>query len=150
MKTLIILSAAFIFFSLNFLHSQNYKTDAAVGVWLTEEKEAKVKIYKKDGKYYGKIVWLQEPLNDRGEPKKDLENPDKDKRSRKIMGLVILKHFEYDEDGEYTDGEVYDPKRGRTVDGELTMHGNDKLEVRGYLGLSFIGKSVYWTRSEEE
>ncbi len=144
------IAIAILLFAVNFLFPQSYKPDAAVGTWLTEENEAKVKIYLKDGKYYGKIVWLQEPLNEKGKPKKDLENPDEDKRSREILGLVILKHFVYDGDGEYTDGEVYDPKRGRTVDAELTLHGNDKLEVRGYLGLSFIGKSVYWSRAGEE
>ena len=36
--------------------------DAIVGKWLNGKQTAHVEIYKAEGKYYGKIVWLKEPV----------------------------------------------------------------------------------------
>ena len=63
------------------------------GHWLTEEGTSQVQIYKAhNGKYYGKITWLEEP-NENGAPKKDKENPDPSLQNRSIKGLIILKGF---------------------------------------------------------
>lgn len=123
--------------------------DKIEGVWLNEEGTGKVKIYKaKDGKFYGKIVWLKEPLRD-GKPKLDIENPDEDKRKEPILGLLILKGFEKDGKNEYEEGTIYDPKNGKTYSCVIT-HKGDKLDVRGYIGFSWIGRTTVWTKTTFE
>lgn len=116
------------------------------GVWLNEEKEGKVEIYKhSDGKYYGKIVWLKEPNKD-GRPKLDANNKDEKLRNEPILGLVILKGFSKDGDI-YTGGTIYDPKNGKTYACKITPKDNNTLSIRGYIGISLIGRTTTWTRT---
>ncbi|MGB3181795.1 MAG: DUF2147 domain-containing protein [Cyclobacteriaceae bacterium] len=123
--------------------------DDVVGVWFNEEKDAKIEIYKCGDEYCGKIIWLKEPNREDGSEKLDRENPSAKLRKRKIMGLQILEGFEYDEDGEYEDGEIYDPKKGKTYDCLMELSDNGKkLDVRGYVGFSLIGRTTTWSRVE--
>lgn len=123
------------------------QTDAIEGLWYNEEQTAKIKIYKaKNDKYYGKIDWLKEPEKD-GKERVDEHNPDKSKRNNPLMGLVVLKGFKKDGEHEYEDGSIYDPKNGKTYSCIIT-HEGDKLNVRGYVGFSWIGRTAVWTRVE--
>lgn len=113
-------------------------------LWYNQEKTAKIKVYKaKDNKYYGKIVWLKEPAEN-GKPKVDDDNPDPAKRNQPLMGLVVLKDFKYEGDNVYTGGTIYDPKNGKTYSCKMTLKG-DKLDVRGYVGISLLGRTAVWT-----
>lgn len=121
------------------------QADDILGVWYNQEKTAKIQIYKSNAKYFGKIVWLKEPMRD-GKPKLDKENEEESLRTRPVMGLVILKDFEFDED-EWEDGTIYDPKNGETYSCYITKEG-DVLHVRGYIGFSWIGRTADWTKAE--
>lgn len=135
-------------FSLN-LYAQSAEADAVVGTWIVEDKKAKIKIYNKGDKYYGKIVWLREPNDENGKPKVDKENPEEKLRTRPLVGLVMLKGFVYDEDNVWEDGDIYDPKNGKTYSCEMTLsEDGNTLDVRGYIGFSFIGRSQTWTRTD--
>jgi uncharacterized protein (DUF2147 family) len=123
--------------------------DAANGVWFDEEKTAKFEIYEQSGKYFAKIIWLDEPIDpDTGKPKLDKENPEEDLQSRPLMGLVFMKDFEFEGDGLWEDGEIYDPKSGKTYSCYMKLEEPDKLKVRGYIGFSVIGRTSYWTKAE--
>lgn len=119
--------------------------DAILGNWLNEEKDAKIQIYKTGSAYFGKIVWLKNPNEADGTPKIDKKNNAAALRSRPIMNLVILTKFNFD-DGEWEDGEIYDPKSGKTYSSNMKLKG-DKLEIRGYVGISLLGRTTVWTRS---
>jgi uncharacterized protein (DUF2147 family) len=130
--------------------SQSQSADAILGKWLNEDQDAHVQIYKENGKYYGKIVWLEEPNEpDTGLPKLDDENEDESLRSRPVMGLILLKDFIYDGDGEWEDGTIYDPKNGKTYDCYMNFGDTGILKIRGYIGISWIGRNTYWTRVAE-
>ena len=77
--------------------------------------------------------------------KTDAKNPEARLKSRPILGLEILKDFVFD-DGKWTDGKIYDPKSGKTYSCNMTMKGNDVLNMRGYIGISLIGRSETWKR----
>ncbi len=122
--------------------------DAIERVWYNQEKTAKVQVFKAtDGKYYGKIVWLKEPNNEEGKPKVDKNNPDKAKKGTPLMGLQLLKGFKKDGDTEYEDGTIYDPKNGKTYSCKINRKG-ETLEVRGYVGISLIGRTTIWTKAD--
>lgn len=123
--------------------------DDVIGIWNTADQRGKVEIYPCDNDYCGKIVWMIEPNGPDGNPRKDIENPEPDLRNRTIQNLQILKDLEYDGDGEYEDGEIYDPESGKTYSClmRLSEDGNS-LEIRGYIGFSLIGRSEEWTRTE--
>ena len=120
--------------------------DAVTGNWLNEEKDAKVQIYRHGDKYSGKLVWIARALEDDGKtPRKDSKNPDAALRGRGLLNLVILSGFVF-EDGEWTDGKIYDPKSGKTYSSKMKLKGNT-LEIRGYVGLSMFGRTTVWTKT---
>lgn len=125
------------------------QADKILGTWLTQDGDSKVTISKNANKQYdGSIVWLEEPKEENGENKLDDENPDEKLQSRPIMGLNILQGFSYDEDDEeWVDGTIYDPKSGSTYKCLMWFDDNeDTLIVKGYIGVSIIGKKVTWKR----
>ncbi len=133
------------------VNAQDVKADDVLGIWFNEEKDAKIEMYKDGNKYFGKIVWLEEPIDpETGKPKLDDENPDEELQKRPVMGLLLVKDFTFDaDDSEWDDGEIYDPKSGNTYSCYMKFDdGNrDKLKVRGYIGVSWIGRTTYWTRT---
>lgn len=116
------------------------KSDAIIGEWINEKKDAKIQIFKKDNKYFGKIIWGT------GEEKKDVKNPDVKLRDREVIGLVFLNNFVYDGKDTWTDGTIYDPREGKTYSCKITMKNNDKINVRGFIGISMFGRTEVWTR----
>jgi uncharacterized protein (DUF2147 family) len=123
--------------------------DDVVGVWKNGEGTGIVQIYKtKSGHYAGKIIWLKEPIDpDTGNPKLDKRNPDESKRSTPTLGLVNLKGFKYNaEDKVWENGTIYDPKNGQEYSCKISMENNSTINVRGYIGISLIGRTDTWTR----
>ena len=119
--------------------------DAILGKWINSTGEAHVEIAKKGNKYFGKIVWLKETKDDKGIVKTDLKNPDASLKSRPILGLEILKDFVF-AGSKWTDGTIYDPKSGKTYSCNMTLKDNGQLNMRGYVGISLIGRSEVWKR----
>ncbi len=120
--------------------------DAILGTWFNEEKDAKIDVYKHNGKYYGKVIWLKNPLDANGKPKTDVENPDPKLKSRPRLGLVILTDLAHKAGAKYAQGKVYDPKSGKTYSAQAELAGNNKLKLRGFIGVSLIGRTSEWTR----
>lgn len=121
------------------------KKDDIVGKWLNATGEGQIEIYKRADKYSGKLVWIKEPNDERGKPKLDVKNPNANLRSKPILGLEILKDFVFEEN-KWTDGTIYDPKTGKTYSCNLTIKTNGQLNIRGYIGISLIGRSESWKR----
>jgi len=135
--------------------------DAILGVWATDPEgeggQANIEIVAVDGKYSGKIVWLEEPLytaededGEEGEPKVDKNNPDPAMQSRPIMGLELMTGFQYDGKGTWKKGTIYDPDNGKTYKCKVRLGDNGELLVRGYIGISLIGRTSQWTRVESD
>lgn len=119
--------------------------NAIKGQWLNPEKDGKVEIYESSGKFYGKLVWMQSPFEADGKtPRKDSKNKDAKLRERPVLNMVILTDFKF-ENGKWVDGEVYDPKSGKTYSSIMTLKG-DKLELRGYVGTPLLGRTAIFTR----
>jgi uncharacterized protein (DUF2147 family) len=128
----------------SFSFAQTTKT-AILGTWLNEERAAKIEIYQQGGKFFGKIVWLKEPYEN-GRPKTDNQNPDKARHSDPIIGLVMMKNFVFDGKSTWHDGTIYDARSGKTYDCYLILQADNMLKVRGYVGVSWIGKTNIWTK----
>lgn len=131
-----LLLAAFI------LRCQTLNADLVLGTWLTASEKAKVQIYKVGNKYNGKIVWLKNPNDENGKPKVDKHNPESSQRSTPLLGLNLLKNFVF-KDREWTDGTIYDPENGKTYSCTIKYR-NGKLDLRGYIGISLIGRTQTW------
>lgn len=124
------------------------QADKILGTWLNEPKDAKIEVYKKGDEYFGKIIWLKNNVNEDGtSPKLDSKNEDEKLRSRTIVGINILKDLEWDEDdNEWDDGEIYDPRSGSTYSLYAKLEDANTLYLKGYVGFSLIGRSTTWTR----
>jgi uncharacterized protein (DUF2147 family) len=123
--------------------------DALVGVWKTGEGTAMVRIYKNGDKYQGKVVWLKEPIDpETGKPKVDKNHPDAASQKRALLGLINVWGFVYKDNNTWEEGNIYDPKNGNTYSCTMKLTSPNSLEVRGYIGVSLIGRTDNWTRQQ--
>jgi uncharacterized protein (DUF2147 family) len=106
--------------------------DDIVGVWLTENDESKVQIYKVGNEYFGKIIWLKEPNDKNGNPKKDIRNQDVSKRNNPAIGILVLKNMRFKDDK--WKGTIYGPKRGREANCTLKLKDKDTIEGKATYG----------------
>ena len=142
----------FFFFIAGFTHTtfaQEIPADKVVGIWLNGEGTGKIQIYRTtSGHYAGKIIWLKEPIDpDTGKPKLDKRNPDPAKREVPTLGLVNMKAFKYNpSDRIWEHGKIYDPKNGKEYSCKMELANENTLKVRGYIGISLIGRTDTWTR----
>jgi len=127
------------------IFSNAQSADAVVGKWLNKDGEAHIQIYKKGNTYAGKLSWLKSPNDDGGKPKTDKNNPESKFKSRPILGLEILNGFVYNNQV-WDYGKIYDPKSGKTYSCKLSLDGANKLNVRGYVGFSMLGRTDVWSR----
>lgn len=130
-----------VLFLVSFQDAKAQKANDIVGVWMPSEGTSYIQIYqnKENQKYYGRIVWLKEPNDASGNPKKDPEG-------QPILKMVNLKDFVF-EDDEWTDGTIYDPKSGNLYYATITMPKKDKLEVRGSVDpFGLVGRTDVWVR----
>lgn len=118
-----------------------------IGVWKTGDGNAMVRIYKNGEKYQGKIVWLKEPIDpETGKPKLDKNHPEESARKRPVLGLINIWGFTQVEKNLWEEGNIYDPKNGNTYSCSMKLINPNTLEVRGYIGVSLIGRSDTWTK----
>ena len=140
MKKIALILTVLVFCSMG-VHAQK-----VTGKWNTiddETGEARsiVEIYNRDGKIYGKIIEIMD------KEKKDVkctECPGADK-GKPLQGLEIIKGLEKDDD-EWSDGKILDPVSGKLYKCYIALENPNKLKVRGYVGISLLGRTQYWTR----
>jgi uncharacterized protein (DUF2147 family) len=151
MKCSIVIALAIILSAAVYAHAADPNT--ILGTWTTEDKDAKIEIYKCGMKYCGRIVWLAEPTypqNSRegtpGTPMLDHNNPDPSLKRNPLFGLRILIDFEAFADNAWDGGRIYDPDSGKTYDGKIRLLSSNQLELRGFMGLSIFGSTTIWTR----
>jgi len=71
-----------------------------------------------------------------------------ERKGQRIIGMTIVKGIKL-KDGHYEGGEILDPDNGKTYRCIMKLDDSgNKLEVRGYIGISLFGRSQDWTRVE--
>lgn len=133
----------------------------AVGIWKTIDDEtgrakSKVKIYEKNGKYYGRIIELLDPqsLEEAGvERFEDIicdECPKGRGKDEPVLNLLMIWDMEK-EDDRWAGGDIMDPKNGKVYGCSLWLDEDDDqgntLKVRGWL--AFFYRTQTWYRVEE-
>lgn len=124
---------------------QNMFSQSIVGTWKTiddETGEARsyVEIFEKGGKFFGKITkLLDSPVNS------VCEKCEGSKKNQPIIGLEIISNMKpYDDYWSY--GQVLDPESGSEYKCNISLDGNDKLKLRGYVGFPALGRTQIWHR----
>jgi uncharacterized protein (DUF2147 family) len=157
-RSILVLSAVFLLISPVAWSAD--EADAVVGVWATEpdpvDGNAHIQIVREGNLYFGQIVWLEKDTyaqdDDRGmggQEKIDRENPDPELQSRSLMGLRLLKDFKYSGKNVWKKGTIYDPDNGKTYKCKMKLTKDGILKIRGFIGVSLIGRTAEWTRVEE-
>ncbi len=136
-----------VFFVVFFILSIVVNAQPIVGEWetyddKTGDKLSVVEIYKTGNKYFGKITHLyKDPLDSVCEK---CEGKNKDKP---VVGLLILENLEEDDD-EYNGGTILDPDNGEYYKCYIELVNENKLKLRGYIGISLLGRTQYWQRKK--
>ena len=126
-----------------------------IGPWQTEGNSSLLEIVRCGDKLCGKVVWLKNPnyvsLKDGpvGTPKIDRKNPDPALRSRPILGLQVMEGLTATGDNRWEHGTCYDPESGKSYQCKVHLEKPDRLEVRGFVGFSLLGRTYVLTRKEE-
>ncbi|MGL6030500.1 MAG: DUF2147 domain-containing protein, partial [Legionella sp.] len=66
-------------------------------------------------------------------------------KGKKIQGLGFLWGLKDQGNGVWDGGSILDPKTGKIYKAKATLQGN-KLLVRGYIGVSALGRTQTWVR----
>lgn len=122
-----------------------------VGVWRivdeTGDPKALITISEKDGEYVGaltKSLGRSDALERRCNDCTDW------RKGRKLQGLEIIRGLRKASDSdEYTGGKILDPDSGSEYGCKMrVVDGGRKLEVRGYFGISLLGRTQTWIREQ--
>ena len=102
-----------------------------------------------DGRYHGKIVYRYP--NSHGIAHTNCTKCPAPNTNKPILGLEILSGFREDPNkpDSYIDGRVLEPTSGRIYKGKAVVSGEGKrLRMRGYMGVSALGRTVVWLRTD--
>jgi uncharacterized protein (DUF2147 family) len=128
----------------------NNPCETIIGEWWTEGREGRIRFKQnKKGDFYGITTWRKHIADPNEGSNIDIHNPDPKKRGRSLAGITLIWNLKYDEDGEYTDGYVYNPLNGKTYRMKISVIDRDTIAVRGYLGISLLGQTQTWKRMGE-
>jgi uncharacterized protein (DUF2147 family) len=119
-----------------------------VGVWKTiDDKTGQpksiVEIFELKGELAGKVSQVLQ--SDQG-PNPICKECDGDRKDKPVVGMTIMWGMKKDGD-EWSGGKILDPKNGKTYGCKMHLTDNgQKLEVRGFVGFSLLGRSQVWER----
>ena len=121
------------------------KLQNAIGHWQVVDSDGKpggkVDTYLENGQLFGRVTQVR--------PGRTLQDVcDKcsgEYKDQRILGLVIMRNFHSDGD-DWVGGTVVDPENGKEYKGKIWAEGSDKLHMRGYIGISLLGRTELWVR----
>lgn len=122
-----------------------------VGRWTTIDDDtgkptSVVQIWDEGGKLQGRVESLVLKPGEDPDPK--CTKCEGERKDRPIVGMVILWGLARDGD-EWSGGHILDPDNGSTYRCLLRpAEGGQKLKVRGYLGISLLGRTQIWERAK--
>jgi uncharacterized protein (DUF2147 family) len=114
------------------------KAEDALGVWLNPDNGSNVEFYKCGDGVCGKIVKITDGQ------KTDDKNPDAAKKTRPIIGLVIMEGAKKTGDNKWA-GTLYNRENGKSYSGTVTVKSKNALDLSGCVA-AVLCKTVTWTR----
>ncbi|HTV97313.1 MAG TPA: DUF2147 domain-containing protein [Steroidobacteraceae bacterium] len=120
-----------------------------VGLWKTFDDKtgaprAIVRIYEQDGKLFGKIESSFTP----GAEHRVCAVCTDERKDQPIIGLLIIRNMKRTEDG-YAGGDILDPDTGSVYRCKMHVEDGTRLIVRGYIGISLLGRTQIWQRQPD-
>ncbi|MGC9450259.1 MAG: DUF2147 domain-containing protein [Oceanipulchritudo sp.] len=94
-----------------------------------------------DGKLEGRVIEILH--SDRG-PNPLCDNCPGERKGKPVLGMVILWGLKETGDGDWKGGQIIDPKNGKVYKAKLHLREDGRLEVRGFVGFSLLGRTQTW------
>lgn len=121
------------------------QAQSIVGKWKTIDDQtgkakSVVEITEKNGVYYGKVIEILSENKDA-----ICDKCPADRKGKPIKGLTIINGMKK-EGAEFSGGKILDPVSGKEYKCIIKLNGANKLDVRGYVGISALGRTQTWTR----
>ena len=117
-----------------------------VGDWYNDKEDVVIAIFEVNQTISAKVTWMKSPNDKNGNPKTDLLNPDESLRNTERVGMIIMSNFSHIAGNIWDNGTLYISEKGKTYSGMMTLKDKNTIDLRGYIGFSFIGRSSTWTR----
>ena len=127
-------------------------TGTPAGLWRTiDDKTGKerslIRIVESNGVYHGAVEKIITRLPD-DDPDHLCRKCEGERKDKPIIGMTILWDLKKDGD-HWGGGEILDPKNGKIYRARMKLvDGGRKLEVRGFIGISLLGRSQTWLREQ--
>ena len=146
-KNILLVTFASLFFSSNVL-AQDLS-----GTWQqiddkTGSPKAIIEIHKSSNNTFtGKVVKITPRLG--YTPRENCVNCPAPYTDQPILGLEIFKNLKFEGENLYAGGQILDPLSGKiyNLKGKQSTNGK-RLLLRGYIGISAIGRTQTWIRQE--
>jgi uncharacterized protein (DUF2147 family) len=141
---------ASILFSLLLVGSALAADRTPVGTWKTidddtHQPKAIVDIAEHDGALTGRVVKLFRKAGEDPNPK--CTDCSGERKDQPIIGMTILWNLHRD-GNEWKGGEIIDPDNGKIYRCKLAVdETGNKLDVRGFIGFSLLGRTQIWERA---
>ncbi|NBY16541.1 MAG: DUF2147 domain-containing protein [Betaproteobacteria bacterium] len=123
--------------------------DPALGVWKTIDEKTNqpsslIRLEERNGELIGTVIEL---IPTPGETLITHCRLCKSERKDKpIVGMVIMNGLKKEKTGHWSGGEILDPEEGDIYKVKIATEDGKTLRVRGYIGISLIGRTQIWVR----
>jgi uncharacterized protein (DUF2147 family) len=128
-----------------------FASDSPVGLWRTiddktNKEKSLVRIVEQNGELRGTIEKLFRAPNE--DPTPNCDKCEGEKKNKPVIGMMILTGMKKQGE-EYAGGQILDPADGKTYKCKMwTSEGGKRLNVRGFIGVSMLGRTQVWVREE--
>ena len=116
------------------------------GVWESEEKNLQMEMFEDGEQFAGRMIYFRCSTDEIMRTSEDIENPNKNLRSRKLLGLTLVTRLNYQGNNVWDDGKIYDPNSGNTFEARIQLTGPNTAIVRGYWKYRWFGRSMVFHR----
>jgi uncharacterized protein (DUF2147 family) len=140
-KTITTSVVILLFLTLSSFKPIDDSADKIIGKWILPD-NIRIEIFKKNNKFYGKIIDLEGFNN---EQTKDIKNPDKSRRNNELIGKIIISDLEYDSNlNQWINGTIYAPQKGIELNLKINYAKENELEAEA--SKLFFWKSIIWKK----
>lgn len=134
--------------ALGLFAAQAWADASAVGLWKTiDDETGQVKSSVRIKESGGVLSGVVEKISD---PKKQADKCNDcpgDRAGKPVLGLTIMTGMKATDAGEWGGGQILDPTKGKVYKCKIkVIDGGKKLEVRGFIGVSLLGRTQTWVR----
>ena len=121
------------------------KLQNAIGHWQVVNSDGSpgghVDTYLVDGKLFGRVTEVRPGRT----PRDVCDKCSGEYKNQLILGMILMRNFRQQGD-DWVDGTVVDPENGKEYKGKIWAIGKDTIRMRGFIGISLLGRTETWTR----